>query len=91
MSEKVNTSKDLKNNTGISLAQMDAERKKAAQVLGKQKQVEVLIPAYLENRLGKTVPVGINGAVIHVEVGKKSKIPESMAKVLNESLANLKL
>lgn len=87
---KVNTSKSIKE-APVSMEKLDEERKKAAQVLGEQKQVEVHIPAYLKPRLGNTVPVGINGAVIHVPVGEKVKIPESMAKVLNESLQNLSL
>lgn len=87
---KVNTTKDVKAG-GITAAQLDSEIKNAAKVLNDEKKVEVTIPAYLKSRLGSTVPVGINGAVIHVPVGTKVKIPESMAEVLNESLNQLTL
>lgn len=74
-----------------TLAQLDKQMKDAAKVLGEQKKVDVHIPKYLEKRLGKNVPVAINGAVIHVPVGEKVKIPEAMANLLNDSLSNLKL
>lgn len=89
--EKVNTTKSIREATKVTAAEMDAEVKKAAKVLGNQKKVEVTIPKYLEKRVGKNVPVAVNGAVIHVPVGEKVKIPESMAKLLNDSLVNLKL
>ena len=85
-----NTTKSVKNNQ-VSTAEMDNQVKKAANTLKDQKQVEVMIPKYLKNRLGSNVPVAVNGAVVHVPVGKKVKIPESMAKILNESLNELKM
>lgn len=86
--QKVNTTEGLKK---VTLKELDNEIKKAAKVLGEEKKVEVQIPAYLQERLGAVVPVAVNGAVIQVPVGEKVKIPESMAKVLNESLNNLTL
>lgn len=89
--QKVNTTKSMKDNAKATSGQLDAEMKQAAKILGKQKKEKVHIPAYLEKRLGKNVPVGINGAVIHVPVGEDVEIPEAMAKQLNETLKNLKL
>lgn len=92
MSEKkVNTTKDAKEGQQITQASLDSSMKNAAKILGSQKEVEVFIPKYLKKRLGKNVPVGVQGAVIHVPVGKKVKIPEAMAEVLNRSLNELKL
>lgn len=92
MSETVNTTKSVKENKDkVTMEQLDADMKKAAKALGEEKKVEVHIPGYLKSRLGGTVPVGVNGAVIHVPVGKKVKIPESMAAILNESLSQLSL
>lgn len=88
--ENVNTTKSVKN-TKVTAGQLDKEIKAAARILGEQKEVSITIPGYLEKRLGKTVPVAVNGAVIHVPVGKKVKIPESMSKLLNDSLVELKL
>lgn len=87
---KTNTTKDTKTKP-VTQAGLDKDRKVAAKTLGDQKQVEVTIPKYLIKRLGNNVPVGVNGAIIQVPVGKKVKIPEAMAEVLNESLANLKI
>lgn len=90
MSKKVNTTKTVEKKP-TTVAELDSSIKKAAAILGDQKKVNVEIPLYLANRLGKNVPVAVNGAVIHVPVGEKVPIPESMAAVLNESLSNLKL
>ena len=90
MAEKVNTTKNVKE-SNVTAAQLDAEIKNAAKVLKDEKQVDVTIPAYLKGRLGSTVPVAVNGAVIHVPVGKKVKIPATMAEVLNDSLNQLSL
>lgn len=87
--KKVTTTKNIRevNNTDL-----DKEVKTAAKVLGEQKKVKVTIPEYLRKRLGPTVPIAVNGAVIHVPVGEKNvEIPESMAEVLNESMNSLKL
>lgn len=89
--ENVNTEKSIREATKVSGAQLDKEMKSASQILGKEKKVAVTIPKYLVKRLGHNVPVGINGAVIHVPVGQKVEIPESMAKQLNNSIAELKL
>ena len=89
--EKVNTSEDLKEGKKVTAAEMDKEVKTAAKTLESQKKVKVTIPKYLKSRLGATVPVAVNGAVIHVPVGKEVAIPQAMAKVLNRSLNNLKL
>lgn len=89
--KKVNTSESVKKGKNVTAAELDKSTKDAAKVLGEQKQVEVTIPKYLKKRLGTNVPVSVNGAVIHVPVGKKVKIPESMANVLNNMLNNLKL
>lgn len=89
--EKVNTTETLAKGKSASLVELDKQVAKAAKVLGASKKVEVFIPKYLVNRLGANYPVAINGAVIHVPVGEKVKIPEPMALVLNESLGNLKL
>lgn len=86
----VNTTKSIKAAT-VSTSALDKQMKDAAKILGEEKKAEVTIPSYLKGRLGNTVPVAINGAVIHVPVGKKVKIPESMAAVLNNMLENLKL
>lgn len=91
MSKKVNTTKSVKETDRVTVAQLDEDMKKAAKVLGEEKKTKVEIPAYLKPRLGATVPVGVNGAVIHVPVGQKVEIPESMAAVLNESLSQLTL
>lgn len=88
---KVNTSKSVKTAPKATMAELDANIKNAAKIIGEQKKVAVLIPKYLEKRLGQNVPVAVNGAVIHVPVGEKVEIPESMAEVLNNSLAKLKL
>lgn len=87
---KTNTTKSVKEKT-VTAAELDSQIKDAAKVLKDQKKVEVHIPAYLKSRLGNIVPVAVNGAVIHVPVGEKVKIPESMAEVLNESLNQLTL
>lgn len=91
MAKKVNTSKTISEAAKPTAAELDKQIKEAAKRLGEEKKVKVLIPAYLKKRLGATQPVGINGAVIHVPVGEEVAIPESMAKVLNESLNQLKL
>lgn len=88
--KKLNTTETVKN-APVTAAQLDSEMKTAAKVLGDERKVSVEIPAYLKPRLGSTVPVGINGAVIHVPVGEKVEIPESMANVLKESLNQLSL
>lgn len=89
--KKVNTSKSIREAQSVTAAQLDQEMKRAERVLKDEKKIPVTIPKYLEKRLGKNVPVAINGAVIHVPVGKKVEIPESMAKVLEHSLDELKL
>lgn len=91
--EKVNTTESIKNGKQVTAASLDAEMKNAAKILGsdKVKKVAVTVPKYLEKRLGKTVPIVINGARITVPVGKKVSIPEPYAEVLNASLNELKL
>lgn len=90
MAQKVNTTKSMKEKT-VTAAELDKQMKEASKRLGETKKVEVMIPEYLRKRVGNNVPVGVNGAVIHVPVGQKVKIPEPMAKLLQESLLNLKL
>lgn len=87
---KVNTTKSVRESK-VTTAQLDKEMKDIAKLLGDQKKVKVTIPQYLKERLGSTVPVSINGATIHVPVGQTVEIPEDMATILNESLANLQL
>lgn len=69
---------------------IDDSVKKAAAELQKQSKKEVSIPKMLAPRVGKNLPLGINGAVIHVPVdGKKYKVPESYAALLDETINNL--
>lgn len=89
--EKVNTTETIKKGNTTNLAALDKQITKAAKVLNEEKKVEVVIPKMLLKRLGKNVPVAVNGAVIHVPVGQKVKIPETMATVLNSMLSELKL
>lgn len=91
MAKKLNTTETAKAGGRVTAAQLDEEIKKAAKVLKDEKKVDVEIPVFLERRIGKNVPVAINGAVIHVPVGKKVKIPESMAKVLNNSINQIRM
>ena len=88
---KPNTTKDLEKGKQATASQLDKEMKEAAKVLGEQKKVSYTIPKYLKKRIGSTLPLGINGAVIHVPVGEKVDIPESYKQLLDQSLENLKL
>lgn len=90
MAKKTNTTESIENKQ-VTQGQLDQEMKKAAKVLEDGKKKSVKIPEYLRKRLGNNVPVAVNGAVIHVPVGKEVEIPEAMAKVLDNKLKNLKL
>lgn len=96
MAEKksnVNTTKSVKEAPAkqYTQAQIDADIKKAGKDLEGEKKVEVLIPKYLKSRIGSVLPVGINGAVIHVPVGEKVKIPEPYKKIVEQSIEGLEL
>lgn len=89
----VQTSKSIKetNRKQYTQAQIDAEIKKAGADLQKADKVEITIPKYLTSRLGTVVPVGINGAVIYIPVGKKVKVPKPFKKIIEDSLNGLEL
>jgi len=89
--ENTNTTKSVAEGKKVTNTDLDKQIKNAAKVLGESKKVDVFIPEYLKKRLGANYPVGINGAVIHVPVGKKVQIPEPLANVLNDALGRLKL
>jgi len=89
--ENTNTTKTVAEGKKVTNTDLDKQIKNAAKVLGESKKVEVFIPEYLKKRLGTNYPVAINGAVIHVPVGKKVQIPEPLANVLNDALGRLKL
>lgn len=89
--KNVNTTKTVTKGKAATAAELDKQIKNSAKILKEEAKKEVLIPKYLKGRLGANVPIGVNGAVIHVPVGEKVKIPASMADVLNESLAKLTL
>lgn len=83
-----NTTKSIKSKTPTA-KELDAQVKKAAKELKENKKVDVLIPKHLKPVLGNVVPVGLNGAVVHIPVGKKVPVPESMATILNRSLEQI--
>lgn len=90
MTKKVTTTKNIKKNAKTTTAELDKQITDAAKILKDEKKVKVMIPKILEKRLGANVPVGVNGAVIHVPVGKEVEIPESMAEVLNASINSIR-
>lgn len=88
------TTQDAAPNTKKQFTQADIDKsvKAAAEALQKQSKVKVSIPKYLAKRIGSKLPLGINGAVIHVPVdGKKYDVPKSYAALLDETLNNLKI
>lgn len=72
--------------------QIEASLAKSKGDFDKEPKVSVSIPKNLANRIGRTLPLGINGVRIVLPVdGTKHEVPKSFADLLQDYLANVRI
>lgn len=86
----VNTTKSINEVPETTVQELEAQVKKAAEMLKGEKLVEVSIPKHYVKSIGPTLPLGINGVMLVLPVdGTKHQIPKSYKDLLEEYLNNL--
>lgn len=86
-----NVNEEIHKRMKATQADIDAAVKQTADTLKKSKKVKVQVPKFLEKRVGKVLPVGINGAMIFIPVGEEVSVPERYKAIIDESINNLSL
>ena len=87
----VNTTKSTAEVKETAVKELEAQIKRAAEVLKSEKLAKVSIPKALEKKIGPTLFLGIQGVHVVLPVdGKEYEIPSPFKAILNDYLENLK-